>query len=132
MSLFRKWQRPESLPDPDRAAEKTNDIFYGLWMSGKVIVNPLEPGDELSKKDIYERMEIDHCVRRLPRMSEQLAAKDCERNNLVTAIIGNRVLLSTKAYLVSDDEKSQISERENVRKIADELNQLYKTATERE
>lgn len=132
MVLSRKRKCPEDSLDTSRVAHRTNDAFYGLWIANQLAVNPLEPRDELSEQDIYERMEIDHCVRRLPRMSEQLAAKDCERNNLVTAIIGNRVLLSTKAYLVSDDEKSQISERENVRKIADELNQLYKTATERD
>ena len=80
--------------DRERAIARQVASEQNYFEAGRFTVHPACPDVELSAKDIYARMEVDHCVKTLPTLEEM--ARQQERTNEVAYVVG-RAALGAKA-----------------------------------
>lgn len=133
MGLFRNREMSPLPRSPQEAAKSDNDQIYNLWQNNMINVQPLESSYqpfELSPREIYERMETDHCVKKLPTIHQQLNDEKTDRSNPVTMAIHGEALLPIETIFYSVT-KEKTSERELLQLLANDFETLYRRVVER-
>ena len=91
-----------------------NQVMYNLYEQGSVSVHPLEPFEEVSSEEISHRMEIDHCVKRAPTLTELVGNRERDRENDVHSVIGSRALLSREVDALTREDFSVQTEQQTI------------------